>query len=119
MWQFCPFSPHHPQNHLRRNAHFSNSAKSRPHILQTSTQQIDFVVDNQKTVVVSVGQLDKLNFGILDVVFLQVGQELFIVAGVNCAMPCSVNTYGREGLYFSERRLSQIATTSSRSASVN
>ena len=83
MWRFCPLSPHHPQNHLRRNAHFSNSAKPRPHILQAGTQQIDFVVDDQKTVVISVGQLDKLNFRILDVVFLQVGEKLFVKACVD------------------------------------
>ena len=40
-------------------------------------------VDNQETVVGAVLQLDDLNFGILGVVFLQVGQELFIITGVD------------------------------------
>ena len=78
-----PFSPHHPQNHLRRNAHFSEGTKACTHILQTGAQQKDFVIDNQETVVVAVGQLDKLYFWILGVVFLQVGEELFVVTGVD------------------------------------
>ena len=76
-------SPHHPQNHLRLNAHFSNSTKSRPHILQAGAQQIDFVVDNQETVVVAVGQLNELDFRILGIVFFQVGEKLFVVTGVD------------------------------------
>ena len=61
-------SLHQPQNHLRLNAHFSNRAKPHTHIFQAGTQQIDFVVDNQETVMVAVRQLDELNFGILGVV---------------------------------------------------
>lgn len=62
------FSLHHPQNHLRRNAHFSNRTKPSPHILQACSQQVDFFIDNQETVMVAVGQLDELYFGILGVV---------------------------------------------------
>lgn len=41
------------------------------------------MVDDEKTVVVAVGELNELNFGILFVVFLQVGEELFAVTGVD------------------------------------
>lgn len=44
---------------------------------------MDFVVDDEEAVVVAVGELDELDFGILFIVLLQVGEELFAVSGVD------------------------------------
>ena len=77
------FSLHQPQNHLRRNAHLSNSAKAHSHILQACSQQEDFVIDDEETIMISVCQLDEFNLWILGVVFLQVSEKLLVIAGVD------------------------------------
>ena len=64
------------------NRHFRDGAKARADVLQTGSKQIYFIIDNQETVVVPMRELDELYFGILGVVFLQVGQELLVIACV-------------------------------------
>ena len=44
---------------------------------------MNLVVDDKEAVVVAVGELDELDFGILFVVLLQIGEELLAVAGVD------------------------------------
>ena len=44
---------------------------------------MDFIVDDEESVVIAVGKLDELNSWILFVVLLQVGEELLVVAGVD------------------------------------
>ena len=44
---------------------------------------MDFVVDNQKTVVVAVWQLDEFDFRILCVMLLQISEKLFVITGVD------------------------------------
>ena len=51
------------------------------------------MVDDEKTVVVAVGELHELDFGILFVVLLQVGEELLAIAGVDGGR----NTFGTLG----------------------
>lgn len=89
---------HQPQNHLWCNAHLSNRTKTSPHILYAGAQQIDFVVDNQETVMIAVLQLDELYFGILGVVLLQVGEELFIMPGVD-GRRNTIGSFGEHGEY--------------------
>lgn len=44
---------------------------------------MNLVVNNEEAVVVAVRELDELDFGILFIVLLQVGEELFAVSGVD------------------------------------
>ena len=41
------------------------------------------VINDQETVVVAMGQLNELDFGILCVMLFQIGQEMFIIASVD------------------------------------
>ena len=44
---------------------------------------MNLIVDDEEAVVVAVGKLNELDFGILFVVLFQVGEELLAVAGVD------------------------------------
>ena len=57
---------------------------------------MDFIVDDEEAVVVAVGKLDELDFGVLFVVLLQVGEELLAVAGVDGGRK-TFGTLGEQG----------------------
>ena len=71
------------QNRFRGDRHLGNGAETGAHVLQTGPEEMDLVVDDQETVVVFMRQLDEPDFGVLGVVFLQVGEKLLVVTGVD------------------------------------
>ncbi len=71
------------QDGFRRCCHLSNGTKASADILQTGTYKIYLVIDDQKTVMVSVGELDEFDFGVLVVVLLEVYEKLLIIASMD------------------------------------
>lgn len=74
----------HSQYGFRSNRHLGDRTEAGSHVLYAGTEEMDLVVDNQETVVVTMRELDKLNPRVLLVVFLEVGEKLLAVAGVDC-----------------------------------
>ena len=66
-----------------RYLHLRDGTHADTHIFHAGTKQIDIIVDNKEPIVVSLWQLNELDFTILFIMLLQVCLEWFIVARVN------------------------------------
>ena len=75
--------PQQPQNRFRGDRHLGDGTETGAHVFQAGPEEMDLVVDDEEAVVVFMRQLDELDFGVLGVVLLQVGEELLVVAGVD------------------------------------
>ena len=89
---------HHSQYGFRSNRHLGDRTEAGSHVLYAGTEEMDLVVDDQETVVVTMRELDKLNLRVLLVVFLEVGEKLLAVAGVDCGRN-AIGALGKHGEY--------------------
>ena len=71
------------QDGFRRSRHLCNGTKASADILQAGTYKIYLVIDDQESVMVPMGELDEFDLWVLGVVFLQVDEELFVVASMD------------------------------------
>ena len=64
--------------------HLFHGTKTGAHVFQTGPHEIDLIIDDEKTVVVLMGQLNKIDGRVLLIVLFQVCLELLGITAVYC-----------------------------------